>query len=136
MAENMKKPILIAIVVLCIVAGGAVTLVSRSGRSGIPKSFATEMTWVKCRNPQCGTEYQITKKEYFLYVEKNQDWRSAGAPALTCQKCGEPGIYRAVKCESCGLVFEMGSVPLDYQDRCPECKFSKLEQNKKQLSAR
>jgi len=132
MPENIKKPILIAVVLVCLASAGAVALITRSRRSGIPKSFAKEMTWVKCRNPECGAEYQITKKEYFVYVEKNQDWQAAGAPALICNECGEPSIYRAVKCESCGLVFEMGSVPYDFQDRCPECKFSKLEQAGKQ----
>jgi rubredoxin len=132
MPDNMKKPILILVVLVCLASAGAVTLVTRSKKDGIPKSFAKEMTWVKCRNPACNTEYQITKKEYFVYVERNQDWQAAGAPALICEKCGEPSIYRAVKCKSCGLVFEMGSVPLDFQDRCPKCKFSMLEHDKKQ----
>jgi hypothetical protein len=131
MPENMKKPILIGIVLLCLASAGAITLLTRSERSGIPKSFATEMTWVKCRNPQCAAEYQITKKQYFLYVEKNQDWAAAGAPALICQECAEPAVYRAVKCGNCGLVFEMGTVPLDFQDRCPKCGFSKIEHDRK-----
>ncbi|MHC4155264.1 MAG: hypothetical protein ACYST6_10135 [Planctomycetota bacterium] len=132
MPDNIKKPVLIAVVLGCLASAAAVTLVTRSKTGGIPKSFAKEMTWVKCRNPNCGAQYQITKKEYFVYVEKNQDWQAAGAPALICDNCGEPGIYRAVKCDNCSLVFEMGSVPLDFQDRCPKCKFSKLEHDKKQ----
>ncbi|HUT31635.1 MAG TPA: hypothetical protein VMX13_17735 [Sedimentisphaerales bacterium] len=132
MARNIRRPILIGVVLLCLASAGAVTLMTRSRRDGIPRSFAREMTWVKCRNPRCNAEYEISKKDYFVYVEKNQDWRSAGAPALVCEICGEPSIYRAVKCEGCGFVFEMGSVPLDYQDRCPRCKFSRLEHDKKQ----
>jgi predicted Zn-ribbon and HTH transcriptional regulator len=48
-------------------------------------------------------------------------------PPLTCQKCGKDGIMKAEKCEKCGVVFFENSVPNDFSDRCPECKYSKTE---------
>jgi len=135
MEESAKKRILLGIIVVCFVTAGAITLLTRPRKGGIPESFATVMTWVKCRNPACEAEYQITKKQYFEYVEKHDDPSMGEAPPLICKKCGEHSVHRAVKCENCGLVFEMGTIRGDYQDRCPKCRHSKLETNRQKATA-
>jgi predicted Zn finger-like uncharacterized protein len=91
-----------------------------------------EMYWIKCRNPECENEWQMDKKDYFLYLRESQDPMSMMAPAIVCSSCGKGSGYRAEKCEKCKLVFERGSVPNDFADRCPECSFSKTEERRKE----
>lgn len=91
------------------------------------------MTWIKCRNPQCKAQYQITLKEYFEHAEGylKEHPNSLVPPSLACEKCEKETAYRALKCEKCGLIFEAGWRGPDYYDRCPKCKFSKVEEKRK-----
>jgi len=93
--------------------------------------FKDKSTWVKCRNPQCGAEYQMNLKEYFEYMEEHADPGSLLPPPLVCKKCGQKSVYRAVKCEKCGFTFERGTVRADFADRCPKCGYSKVEEARK-----
>ena len=107
-----------------------ITLATRSKEGDVPERFAKEQVWVKCRKPDCGAEYQINKKYYFEYVTEHRTGLSV--PPLPCEKCEEMSIYRVVKCEKCGLIFEMGAAgPGDLADRCPECSYSKIEEGRK-----
>ena len=96
--------------------------------------FADRSTWVMCRNPQCETAYEMNLKEYFEFIQEHADPRSLLPPPMTCSKCGEPSVYRAVKCEKCGEVFEMGTVSADFADRCPQCGHSKIYQDRKRAA--
>lgn len=98
--------------------------------SGIPAEFAHRYTWMLCRNPACRNSWQISLQEYYEMVEKFRTDNPGliADPAAACPKCGESSGYIAVKCEKCGLIFEKGTVPRDFEDRCPKCKFSKIEQ--------
>ena len=125
-----KKVLLLGVVAGCLALASGITYMTRS-TSGIPAHFAREMTWIKCRNPKCGAEYQISKKEYFEYIERHHDPRLPAAVPLICKECSEKSLVRAVKCEKCGLVFPMGTVRRDYHDRCHNCGYSKLENEKK-----
>ena len=125
MEQNQKKLLLIGITVGCLVLAAGITLLTRSRSGGIPEHFADEMIWVKCA--KCGHAYQITKKEYFEYQQKHDDPSSPIAPLMVCPKCGEKAVLRAVKCEKCGEVFFWGSIPGDFDDRCPKCGYSKKE---------
>ena len=127
MEESKKKPIMIAIVVACLVLAGTITYITSSGGSGgIDSIKRGEMVWVKCSNPDCVAEYQMGKRDYYEYIEEHQVGMSN--PALVCKECGEETVYRAEKCPECGAIFFLGSVRGDYQDRCPECGYSKTEQ--------
>lgn len=136
MEESMKKPVLLGVIVVCLVLAGVITFKVRSGKTGIPEHFEKEMIWVKCRNPDCEATYQTTKKDYYEYIEAHVDPRMMEPPPLVCEKCKEESGYRAVKCEKCELVFEIGSVPADFEDRCPECKYSTIEKKRKEAAAR
>jgi len=131
MEDSMKKTIMLGVIVVCLVVAGAITIKARRRRGHDLSPFEKEMTWVKCRNEECGAEYQMNLKEYFEFIEENIDPRTLAAPALTCKKCGEPSVYRAEKCANCGLVFERGSIPRDFADRCPKCGYSQTEVNRK-----
>lgn len=89
---------------------------------GIERS---RMIWVKCKNPDCEVVYQIDKKDYFKYVQEHRNALSLSAPSLVCEKCGEESVYRAVRCQKCGLIFSIGSVAGDFSDKCPQCGYSK-----------
>jgi hypothetical protein len=133
MEESKKKPIMIAVIVVCFVAAGAIYLKSRPSTEagGIPDYLAKESVWLRCRAPACEHEYEIVKKDYFEKMEElRAKSRGDFAPAMTCPKCSEPSVYEARKCEKCGLVFEAGTVPADYEDRCPDpkCGYSKIEE--------
>ena len=138
MEESKKKPIMIAVIVMCLALAGAITYITNTRSSGTVESLKRgQLTWLKCRNPDCGYEYQMDLKDYFIYVRDHQEPMSLTAPAIVCPKCGEKSVYKAEKCEKCGLVFELGSVPPpDFADRCPECGYSKTEAKRKESRAR
>jgi ribosomal protein S27E len=123
MEKTRKNQIMLGVIIVCLIVAAGVTLITRR-RSGIPKRFAGVQIWVKCRD--CGAAWQISKKHYFEYQEKHDDPQKAGAPAMPCKECGHKSAYRAVKCEKCGEVFEYGSRPGKFFDRCPKCGYSKM----------
>ncbi len=124
MEDSKKKPIMIGVVVVCIVLAVAVTYKRSSESSGL-ESLAGKLVWVKCRNADCGAEYQMDSKDYYKYIEEHTT--GSFTPPLVCKECGEESIYLAVKCPKCGLVFFEGAVKNDFSDRCPKCGFSKTE---------
>lgn len=95
--------------------------------SGIEQLKRGVLYWVKCTNSECGHEWQMDRKDYFIYLRDHQDPMVLAAPAIECPKCGEASGYRAEKCEKCGTMFLRGSVPHDFADRCPECGHSRTE---------
>jgi ribosomal protein L40E len=130
MEEGKKKIIKIVVVVACLVAAGIITYATRSGSSsssGIDSIERGEMIWLKCRNPKCENEWQLDKKDYLVYLKEHTTPGMMTAPPVVCPKCSEESGYRAEKCEKCGLVFERGTVPHDFADRCPKCGYSKAE---------
>jgi hypothetical protein len=87
--------------------------------------------WVKCKNPNCGAEYQMSQTAYYKYLGKHRDPASPKTPSPVCKICGQESIALAVKCEKCGSVFFKGAVPHDFADKCPKCNYSKTEEERK-----
>ncbi len=133
MDADTKKVALIVVVVVCIVAAGAITYFTGSGQTA--GTTGGTMMWVKCNNPNCGHEYQIDKIVYREFVDTEGGRMAAmyGAPPMKCEKCGENSVFAAIKCEKCGKVFFPGTVEGESEDKCPECGFSKNEEMKKAL---
>jgi len=134
MDESKKKPVMIAIIVVCLIAAGAIIWGTRSGGGGTIDDIPDdELTWVKCMNKSCNAEYQMSLKEYYKTVSEATVNPMAPPPGLICKECGEPSVYKAEKCQNpeCGIVFRSGSVPNDFQDRCPKCGKSATEELRK-----
>jgi DNA-directed RNA polymerase subunit RPC12/RpoP len=114
---------LVAAVTILILAG-LIAYATRSRNYGVGSIKRGTMIWVKCAN--CGAEYQVDKKDFFVAVKKH--CKPMESPRIPCRECGELSAYRAVKCVKCGKVFFYGIVPNDFADRCPECGYSKAEE--------
>lgn len=138
---GMSKHIMIAVVVVCLVVAAVITYSTMGPKqeTGAGTIDPSKMTWVKCRNPQCEVEYEIPLRDYYMYIEEARSKEVTFAtPPLICKKCEEASVYKATKCEKCGLVFETGMGRKgkgDFNDRCPECGHSKLERLKKERDA-
>ena len=131
MKEGKKKPVMIGFIVVCLGLASAIAYMSRPRRSGLDSVPRGQMIWIKCRNPDCRAEYQIDNKDYWEYIEKNRNPVSLSMPALICRDCENKSVFRAVKCEKCGLIFFHGTVRGNFADTCPECGFSKMEEQRK-----
>ena len=138
MEDSKKKPIMIGVIVVCIIVAGLITFARRGGGGGgIDAIPDDKMTWVKCSNPDCKAEYEMSEKAYFKAMEERFNPMARTSPPLTCEKCGKDSVYRAVKCANpaCGVVFFRDSVPNDHFDRCPECGQSETEEIRKKRLA-
>lgn len=136
MEDSKKKPIMIAVIIVCLGVAGAVTLMRSGGPGGGIEDIPDDkMVWVKCNNPQCKAEYQMGEKAYYKTVQERTDPRSLTTPALICEECGKASVYKAFKCPYCGVVSFSGSVPNDFPDRCPECNKSETEEIRKARKA-
>jgi len=131
MKEGKKKSVMIAVIIACIAAAGVITYVSSSGSGGggIETIKRGELMWVKCGNPDCGEEYQIDQRDYFEYVQEHQV--GLVRPPMVCEKCREESVFRAEKCNKCGVVFFYEAVAGDLPDRCTECGYSQIEEDRK-----
>jgi hypothetical protein len=98
----------------------------------VENSKSSVMYWVKCTNADCEHEWQMDRTDYFVYLKEHQDPASMAPPAIVCPECGNKSSFRAEKCNKCGLVFKRGSVPHDFADRCPSCKYSETEERREQ----
>jgi predicted RNA-binding Zn-ribbon protein involved in translation (DUF1610 family) len=130
----MKNTIYVIVIVVCLLLAIIVFIKSRSGGSGGLDSIkrGEEMYWVMCNNPKCKEAYELDKKDYYTQLDERlrANPMSMQTPALTCRKCGENSVYRAFKCPKCGHMFFYGKAS-DFDDRCPECGFSKMEDDRK-----
>jgi len=130
MEEGKKKSVMIAVIIACIAAAGVITYVSSSGSGGgIETIKRGELMWVKCGNSDCGEEYQIDKRDYFEYIKEHQV--GLVRPPMVCEKCTEDSVFRAEKCNKCGVVFFYEAVAGDLPDRCTECGYSQIEEDRK-----
>jgi predicted Zn-ribbon and HTH transcriptional regulator len=132
MEESKKKPLMIAAIIVCLIAALAITFTGKSSKNTGIDRYAGQEQWLKCTNPDCGAEYTMDKKEYLEWHQKHYAVSSAQGTGMTCKECGENTAMEAVKCEKCGYVFLRGAAGIGFSDRCPECGFSKIEEERKQ----
>jgi len=146
MTSDKKKVAMLVIIVVCFALAGGITIYrdfkKKSVASGIETINPKEMIWVKCDNAECEAEYQTGKRDYFEYLEAHRptaeqfvammtDPNIKTATPLLCKECGQKSVYRAEKCDKCGLVFFRGTIRHDFADRCPGCGHSTTEEKRK-----
>jgi phage FluMu protein Com len=134
MGETVRKSIMLGVIVACLVGAGLITLRNLRGGELDVKEYENQSTWVKCRNLACNAAYEMNVARYYKFVYKNTGRGDVEAAALRCKACGEPSVYKAVKCASCELIFERGTVQADFSDRCPECGYSLIEATRKETT--
>jgi hypothetical protein len=125
-----KKRIILVTLGCCLLLVAAIVFATRAQNLTSIPDLKGELTWVKCSDPDCGSSYEMSLRDYYVLLEKKQSQvRSMGAPALICKKCGKESLFQAVKCEKCQNISFYGfGGPTDYADRCSKCGFSKLEE--------
>jgi RNA polymerase subunit RPABC4/transcription elongation factor Spt4 len=132
MEDSKKKRIMIGIIVIFIAVAGLITFARRGGWGGSIDAIPDDkMTWVKCANPSCKAEYQMSEKKFLTAMQERLEGNTNERmiQALTCKECGKNSIYQAYKCPSCGTVFVRGVTGSDFPDTCPKCGHSEMEQN-------
>jgi DNA-directed RNA polymerase subunit RPC12/RpoP len=129
MDEAKKKKITLAIAIVCILGAAFVTFrnVFKPDNSGIDGLKPGVMFLMKCNNPDCGHKYEIDRKEFYEHAQK---FPMAGQiPPMACPKCNKASAFHVYRCAKCGNEFFAVSSK-DYEDRCPKCSFSQMEQDR------
>jgi hypothetical protein len=80
-----------------------------------------------CR--RCQHSWQMRKRDYFEYMLEHQDPNSWFPPEVFCPNCRENGGWKAKKCGKCGFIFQIGDGVHDFPDRCPNCRYSYIEEH-------
>jgi len=132
MTDGKKRSAMIAVIAICVLVAGIVYWFTY-GSTPAPSNaddLANTSVLMKCNNPKCKALYEITGKEYHEFMQQANPM-GEGLMGMQCKQCGKASAFKAVKCEKCGSVFFYGAKGADFGDRCPKCRYSKQEQDKK-----
>ena len=132
----MKNLIYVGIIAVCLLVAGIIIFSGGSDSSGLDGISDDEQTRVLCL--ECNASHEIGTKDYYKQLQEKATASAnpMAARYLTCEKCGKDAVTKAVKCEKCGHIFRENSVSGDIGDRCPKCKFSKIETVRKERLAK
>ena len=123
MDEAKKKPFMIGIIVVCLVAAVGISYFTRDNTTSKapnnPRPFF-------CTN--CGADFELTPEEV-----KEQVMALGPAARMMqlfdCPDCGEKAAVTAFRCAKCEIVFAPSEAEdARYTDRCPECGYSAFEE--------
>lgn len=106
-----------------------------SGRSpeGIEALEAGQMIVTLCFNSDCKAQADMDKRVYYQEVDKLlRQNPQMSQPALPCSTCEKFSVFRAVVCPKCDHTFRYGGMQRDAADRCPKCKYSEMEEARRQ----
>lgn len=117
----------LGIAALCFVLAGLVWALTRGSSGSLQDVPEGDLTWTLCLS--CGYTEQMPVRNFFTEQQQEmlQTHNMMTPPMITCPRCGKKQMVRALKCERCGTIFAVDSVPGDYYDRCPKCGYSALE---------
>ncbi len=90
--------------------------------------------YMLCTN--CNHPFVMTHGEYYKVLQSKGAIGAGGPitppPPLECPSCHKNAAFAAQKCDKCGTVFFANPDAYgDYQDRCPKCRYSKMEERYK-----
>ena len=135
----MNKNLAYGIISVCLLVAAFLTykFTSGAGSAGLGGIDADSKIWVMCKNSACKAETEMGERDFtaaLVAKAKNAEPGRRSNSGLSCDKCGKPTVYRAVKCQesACQTVFLYGSIPNDFPDRCPQCKVSQTEKSRKE----
>ncbi len=103
--------------------------IDTSTPGGVEAIAPGQMIVTLCVNQSCNAQSEMDKRAYF--EEKDRLLRQ-NKPALVCPECEKNSVVRAVRCPKCDHVFRHGSTRNDVADRCPKCRYSQMEVDRKQ----
>ncbi len=135
MVENGKDLTKVGLIAACVVIAGVMTWrsVSGGGPTGIESVDAGEMVLTRCANPDCQFQSEMEKRVYFEAVLALQRQKPQFShPPLVCPECDKNRVFRVVLCPKCAHVFKHGGLQHNAADRCPECRYSQSEEDRKQ----
>ena len=129
MAGNGKDLAKVGTIAACLVIVGVLWWRSAAGGgpTGIESVDAGEMVLTRCANPDCQFQSEMEKRVYFEAILALQRQKP-----MVCPECDKNSIFRAVLCPKCAHVFKHGGLQHDAADRCPECRYSQSEEDRKQ----
>ena len=135
MDPEVKKKVMIAVIVACLAAAIIMTVISLNRRAVAPGPGGPVQ--MLCRNPDCGKDFVLSRKEFNRIKEQARggDLQTAdGIPTrkdvtFTCPHCGRESGAVAMKCPQCEKIFIGGaSFAQRFPDKCPSCGYSEMEQ--------
>ncbi|UCD52472.1 MAG: hypothetical protein JSW27_07510 [Phycisphaerales bacterium] len=132
----MKNLVYAGVIIVCLALAVFLIFFRGDRDSGIESLSNEEQVLVLCAD--CEASYEMGKREYYTQLREKaqQVVNPMLTPLLTCRECAKDKVTEAIKCEKCGHIFPKGIVPHDHADRCPKCKFSKIEAVRKERQAR
>ena len=124
MDEAKKKPVMIGIIVVCLVAAVGISYFTRDNTTN-PKGANNPRPFI-CTN--CGADFELTPEEV------KEEVMALGPAArmmqvFDCPECSEKAAVPAYRCAKCEIVFAPSEAEdARYTDRCPECGYSAFEE--------
>ncbi len=135
MADSDKNLTKIGLIVMCVVLAGILVWRSASGGgpTGIDSVSSEDTLLTRCANRDCHHQAEMNKRVYYSETLKRQSQNpNIGHPPLECAKCGKNSVFRVVLCPKCEHIFKHGGMRNEPADRCPECRYSQSQEDRKQ----
>jgi len=98
-------------------------------------SGGSEKMVMLCTNPKCEKAFKIPYEEYakIWQLQGGNPMTMMSPKPIKCKFCNQITALTATECPKCKNVFiePMEQRSIEYPDRCPECKFSQMEEDDK-----
>jgi len=134
MDDKVKQRVKLGLIGMSLVLAAFLLWRNISNRrpAGIETIEAGQMILTLCANPSCKAQSEMGKRAYYEEADKlSRQHPQMSQAALICPKCDRYSVVRAVKCPKCGQVFRYGVIQREAPDRCPKCRYSQTEEERK-----
>ena len=137
MDDKTREFAKLAVTVVCLLATALFLWRYVQGRTpaGIEALAPGQAVSLLCVNASCNQQSEMDKRRYYQEAEKQLRKNPQQSQAvLACPACGKNSLCRVVHCPKCEHTFRYGGMPREAADRCPKCRFSQTEIDRKQSS--